>query len=194
MNDRLTDYLLTGLPKREGGSRRPVADHEVHRALQPVIDDDDLTRKRLMSLIWEERVPPTHRPALASALTDAMSRRAGEPAPRAGETWKNAWTWFVWVPVTASVHLFASRHVKWRMYGAGIPFYLDGYTDGGGYAKLFVGWAGAFASIDVLTGPADHVQAVFEVFPGPRPTPESISPSTRIRMSIGSRGATERPR
>jgi hypothetical protein len=166
MTDELTACLLNGLPKYSDTGSQPIEYRDVHRALLPVTGDDDLARKRLMSLAWRERVPAAHQDALAEVLsgsTDVASLRAGE-------TWKNVW-WFVGVPPTASVHLFANRQLKWRMYGAGIPFYLEGHTDGGGYAKLYVGWGIAFASIDVLTGPNDYVQAIFEAFPGPRPTP-----------------------
>ncbi len=159
--DELSWSVLRSFGSDDSSSRDP----RVHPALEAADEDADLARKRFMTAYWKQRVAPEHQAALESSLA------ARDSSLRTNEVWRNVF-WFAFVPPTASVHVFASRAVRWRMYGGGIPFYLDGRTDELGYVKLYVGWAISFVSVDVLLGPNDLAQAIFEAFPGPKPTPE----------------------
>lgn len=159
--DELSWSVLRSIESDDLSSR----DLRVHPTLEVDTGDAELARKRFMTAYWKQRVAPEHQSALESTLA------ARDSSLRTNEAWRNVF-WFVFVPPTASVHIFASRSVRWRMYGGGIPFYLEGQTDALGYAKLYVGWGVGFISVDVLLGPNDLAQAIFEAFPGPKPTPE----------------------
>jgi hypothetical protein len=147
LTDALTFTLTDDAPKSPGHTRQ-------------VSDDAASNRARLIQLFWNERLLPEHRQALKLSAPDN--------ALRAADGWKNVF-WFLFVPPTGVLHVFGPVGAKWRAYGAGIPFYLEGNLDEYGYRSIFVGWGAGFISVDVLLKPGENAAGVFQAFPGDKP-------------------------
>jgi hypothetical protein len=127
--------------------------------LFPVIDIADLARKQLAAKIWRSRLSDDARRALYELIP---------PAPTActqtAQLWRSVF-WFVFVPPGATLSLQGSRTFKWRMYGGGLPFYQEGWSDAYGEARLGVGWGISFVSVDCLLAPGETVRDQFVAFP-----------------------------
>jgi hypothetical protein len=68
---------------------------------------------------------------------------------------------------------------RWRCYGRGPPFYLEGQSSVIATvqtADVFVGWTGPFCSVDVMTTQGAMVAATFYAFPGGSPSSPSPAP------------------
>lgn len=77
-----------------------------------------------------------------------------------GPTWKNVFVFSTALPSSRVVLNAQSGNFKWRCYGAGIPFGMSGDSVNG-TADVWIGWTGAFCSIDVFTNQNNFVAATF---------------------------------
>jgi hypothetical protein len=155
-------------PVRDRAALRAQLSLDAHEALDldalpdqlfPVHDIADLTRKQLAAKIWRSRLDDDARRALYELIP---------PAPPVGAETRELWRtifWFVFVPPQAKLSLQASRTFKWRMYGGGIPFYQEGWSDAYGAARLGVGWGISFVSVDCLLAPGETMHDLFEAVP-----------------------------
>jgi hypothetical protein len=95
------------------------------------------------------------------------------PSPTTAGRWQNVFV-FSSAPPTAHVVLrgITGEQFRWRVFGAGIPFYVEGTAFASppiAFADVPVGWTGGFCSIDVLTASGTGVAAWFNAFPARPP-------------------------
>jgi hypothetical protein len=97
-----------------------------------------------------------------------------KPTPTNAGRWQNVLV-FSTAPPTAHVVLrgLTGGSFRWRVFGAGIPFYLEGVSSSAGAGvqsvDVWIGWTGGFCSVDVLTTSGAGVQAWFCAWPGRPP-------------------------
>ena len=127
--------------------------------LFPVHDIADLARKQLAAKIWRSHLSDDARRALYEQIPPSPPATT-----RSAPIWRSIF-WFVFVPPFARLSLQASRTFKWRMYGGGLPFYQEGWSDAYGEARLHVGWGLSFVSVDCLLAPGETVRDLFEALP-----------------------------
>lgn len=128
----------------------------------PILDSQDLARKEFILRNWQTLLNDGER----QTLREQAWKEKNAQAHTAGQTWHNCF-WFLFPPPTAILDVKGSRpNMKWRMYGGGIPFYLDGSTDSKGFVELYVGWGLSFISVDVLSYDGERVTCSFNAFPG----------------------------
>jgi len=127
--------------------------------LFPVHDLADFARKQLAARIWRSRLSDDARRALYELIPPSPPA-----ATRGAPIWRSVF-WFVFVPPHARLSLQCSRTFKWRMYGGGLPFYQEGWSDAYGEAQLHLGWGLSFISVDCLLAPGETVRDLFEACP-----------------------------
>jgi hypothetical protein len=125
--------------------------------LFPIHDVADLTRKQLAARVWQSRLSDDARRALFELVPPA-------PCCESVQCWRSVF-WVVFVPPHGQVRLQGSRTFKWRMYGGGLPFYQEGWSDLYGEARLHIGWGISFVAIDCLLGPGETVRQSFDATP-----------------------------
>ena len=96
-----------------------------------------------------------------------------QPDPSKAGKWQSV---FIFSSSPATGHLvlrgMTSEKFRWRVYGAGVPFYQEGTSSGDvlfQWVDLWVGWTGGFCSVDILTKSGVGVQAWYNAFPGRPP-------------------------
>lgn len=128
----------------------------------PILDSQDLARKEHILHNWQTVLTDGEQ----QMLREQAGKENNAQALTAGLAWHNCF-WFLFPPPTAVLDVKGSRpNMKWRMYGGGIPFYLDGNTDSKGFVELYVGWGLSFISVDVLRYDGERVNCSFNAFPG----------------------------
>jgi hypothetical protein len=133
--------------------------------LLPIVDADDHARKQFIVKAWESRLDQRQFTSLQERLkSDSLRPFSG------GQTWRNLF-WFVFPPPTSMIYIYAAPGTRWRIFGGGIPFYLEGTTDERGFSEQWIGWGVLFISVDALDGPNGNAKAIFSAFPdnGNRP-------------------------
>jgi hypothetical protein len=127
--------------------------------LFPIHDVADLARKQLAARVWQSRLTEEARRALFQLVPPL-------PLLVGGPSWRSVF-WSVFVPPRAQVCLQGSRTFKWRIYGGGMPFYQEGWSDAYGEARLHVGWGVSFVAVDCLLTTGELVRESFEAAPAP---------------------------
>jgi hypothetical protein len=125
--------------------------------LFPIFDVADLARKQLAARVWQTGLSDDARRALYQLVPPV-------PVGLGAQSWRSVF-WIVFVPPHGQVCLQGSRTFKWRMYGGGMPFYQEGWSDAYGEARLHVGWGISFIAVDCLLAPGELVRQSFEAAP-----------------------------
>jgi hypothetical protein len=125
--------------------------------LFPIHDIADLARKQLAARVWQSRLSDDARRAFFQLVPPV-------PVGLGAQSWRSVF-WSVFVPPRGMVSLQGSRTFKWRMYGGGMPFYQEGWSDAYGEARLHVGWGVSFVAVDCLLASGEAVRQSFEATP-----------------------------